>query len=113
LLNRGIFENQFGQVSSSAVPAGLILQAIGSHAHALGRKDDNVYGGDKFPAYPETEFFRSQFSRALNGLLRLDDCSIDGAISRVGATVSDRTQRIFRRQLFVDVDAETRFAAAV
>jgi hypothetical protein len=46
-------------------------------------------------------------------LLGLDDRSIDGAIRRVSATVSDGTQRIFRRQLFVDVDAETRFAAAV
>jgi hypothetical protein len=30
-----------------------------------GRKDDNVCAGDKSPAYPKTEFFRSLFSRAL------------------------------------------------
>jgi hypothetical protein len=29
-----------------------------------GHKDDNVYAGDKSPAYPEGESFRSLFSRA-------------------------------------------------
>jgi len=27
-----------------------------------GHRYDNVYAGDKSPAYPETEFFRSLFS---------------------------------------------------
>jgi hypothetical protein len=27
-----------------------------------GREDDKVYAGDKSPAYPEDEFFRSLFS---------------------------------------------------
>jgi hypothetical protein len=28
-----------------------------------GHKDDKVYAGDKSPAYPEDEFFRSCFTR--------------------------------------------------
>ena len=50
---------------------------------------------------------------AINGESRFDDCSVDGAIGRVGAAVPDGAERIFLGQLLVDVHAETRFAAAV
>jgi hypothetical protein len=35
-----------------------------------GHKYDNVYAGDKSPAYPETEFFRSPKSRGGESWLR-------------------------------------------
>ncbi len=79
-----------------------------------GHKDDDVHTGDKSPAYPETEFAAAcQPCARRNRLLRFDDCSVDGAIGRVGPSVPDGAQRILRCQLLVDVDAETRFAAAV
>jgi hypothetical protein len=38
-------------------PAKIVSQGLKGH------KDDKDYAGDKSPAYPEDEFFRSLFSR--------------------------------------------------
>jgi hypothetical protein len=47
------------------------------------------------------------------GFLRLDDGSVDGAISRVSATVPDGAQGILRCQFLVDVNAEAGLAAPI
>ena len=38
-----------------------------------GHKDANVYAGDKSPAYPQAEFFRSLWSRAPFVHLQVED----------------------------------------
>jgi hypothetical protein len=43
----------------------LIVHAKNRTSGPKGHKYDNVYAGDKSPAYPETEFFGSLFSRGV------------------------------------------------
>jgi hypothetical protein len=49
-----------------------------------GHKDDKVYPGDKSPAYPETEFFRSLFSRQAHRpfTARLNPCPSFDSLSQ-------------------------------